>query len=113
MSWPKNKDDWWSLVDAHWVNLFGLISRFLPVGKHVIINPNPEDRQVFVGDPNMILSERPLAAVITEAKENRDVILVRYLSATWEAAPDVPGLHGFAGWAVLCDLLSEEHVLYE
>ena len=45
-------------------------------------------------------------------KKNRDVRLRTYLFATWDMAPDCPGLdETYPSWDVLCDLLSEDWVL--
>jgi hypothetical protein len=97
-NWPKNKDEWWGLVDEHWSDLLNLLYRF--IGMNDMENVDGQ------------LTETPRAIEIEKMRTERDCRLVRYFNGAWGNAPDVPGLSELTGWNLLCDLCSEEHVLY-
>ena len=97
-NYPKTKEEWWGLVDEFWPQLVAILWRFIPM----------DDYQ---GDGTGYPGDVSLAVHIENQKGKRDPALVRSLSAAWGLAPDVPEIHSIPGWAVLCDLLSEEYVL--
>lgn len=92
MSYPKNKEDWWTLVDENWEALLSILARFLP------LSTKPP------GTPSDIL----------KAKKNKDGYkLLRYFNSAWNEAPDESWIHEIPAWDVLCTLCSEDYVLEE
>lgn len=99
LPYPKTKEEWWSNLEKTWVDILGILHRFIGMNDLEDVEHN--------------ITETPRYIEIEKMKENRDPRLRYYLSAAWINAPDVMGLHKIPGWGVLCDLLSEEHVLHE
>lgn len=95
----RTANDWWNGIDKHWTVLRDILYMFLPVTKN----------ETYEGE----ILTYPLSKYIEELKENKDRNLARYLNAAWSAAPDSPRIHSIPGWGVLCDLCSEEYVLYD
>ena len=101
----ENKEEWWELVDENWGQLIGIMWAYLPL--HT-------PQKIYEGEERFSLySNDTMREVVEKAKNDRDPILARYLSACWEAAPDDRSIHSIPGWDVLCNLLSEEYVLDE
>ena len=87
MSYPKNKEEWWALVDGNWEDLLSILSRFT----------QPTDKEI---------------TEILQTKKNRDGYkLCRYLNDAWAKAPDKQWIRDIPGWFDLCDLCSESYVL--
>ena len=84
-NYPKTKTEWWDTVDEYWTELQKLIMQFTPT----------------------ILDEAK------KCKEKRTPNLARVFNTVWAAAPDSPRIHTLPAWQQLCDLCSEENVLYE
>lgn len=86
MSYPKNKEEWWNLVDQHWENLYNILYMYLP--KEEVAN----------ADQLRLIKDRKLSSLFQNA---------------WFNAPDSRSIHSIPSWHVLCDLCSENYVLYE
>ena len=100
--YPETKDEWWQFVEENWTELLSILHKFLPV-----YNRERISREGKVEEINHTMVEE-----IKVLKNNKDSHLARYFSAAWMAAPDRPGIRNIPGWFVMCDLCSEEYVLY-
>jgi len=98
-NYPKTKDEWWILVDQNWPDLLGILNRFIGMTDNEDINGN--------------ITECQRSEEIARMKQKRDSRLVRYFNGAWLNAPDIPEIHEIPGWSLLCDLCSEEYVLYK
>lgn len=83
-SYPTTKEEYWSIVDQYWENIFDILNMFLSKEKAVEAN-------------NMRL--------------NKDTNIVRLFNSAWSNAPDDCSIHSIPSWHVLCDLCSESYVL--
>lgn len=104
MEWPTAKapttaEEWWKNVEEHWVHIEGILWRFLPLW----------DRKDLDGH----FEEKPLCDKIKRLKSEKNRDLASYFQAAWGEAPDNQSIHEIPGWFILCDLCSEEHVLYD
>jgi hypothetical protein len=95
----RTKQDWWDCVNENWADLLQILYRFLPLHDNL-----DRDGQILA---------HPVAVKVVKLKENQDDELARYFHAAWAAAPDSPGIHRIPCWGVLCDLCSEEYVIWE
>ena len=95
----NSETDWWNGVEKYWPQLLAIMAKYLPLDGHEDL-----DKKVLV---------EPLYVAVERLKHYKDKELVRYFNAAWRAAPDHPSIHQNYGWGVLCDLCSEDHVLYE
>lgn len=100
---PTTKAEWWSLVNEHWDNLWEIFLMFVP------------NHDFDWGSDVFVESKEPdVLTKIQRAKEARDGhALARHLNAAWATAPDDRSIHSIPSWGVLCDLCSEEYVLYQ
>lgn len=97
--YPTTKQEWWSAVDQHWDFLYEILGMFLPY----------EHR-----DWEKNITETTLLQNALKAKRDRDGhSLARYFNMAWWLAPDDPSIHSIPFWGQLCDLCSEEYVLYD
>jgi len=94
-----NSRDWWFLVNDSWLQLLDLFYRYAPM-------------QSFILENGKILTQ-PFALYLEELRANQDLELAHYLQKLFASAPDDPSIHRIKGWSELCDLCSEDHVLYE
>lgn len=99
LPYPKTKDEWWNNVDVAWDDLLDIMYMFLPMNG--------------VDDYDRSILPHTLEKEIRYCRKNRDSKLARYFNAAWWIAPDHPSIHQIPSWGVLCDLCSEEYVLYE
>lgn len=82
----RTAQEWWKEVDSRWEDLMEIIYAYAPC-------------QI----------ERAISC-----KRQKSPQLARVLNMIWHRAPDNRSvLYSFAGWGVLCDLCSEEWVLYD
>lgn len=99
---PTNAKEYLNIVDAHWDDLFHILNVYLPTFARYDI------------DNTLIPHNKTLGEHILELKKVRNPRLVRMLNAGWFACPDYKASEGeHTGWNILCDLCSEEYVLYE
>lgn len=84
--YPRTAEEYWNNVYDYWDDLSSILSRFV----------EPEE-----------LTD------VEQLKSNKDESLVRLFHKAWANAPDHRSIHSIPAWHVLCDLCSEEHVLYE
>jgi hypothetical protein len=88
---------WWRAVDSNWSDLLKLIVRF--------------NSDIVVHSAKDIGLDAPSIVDLEEAKTDRDEgVVLHYLRATWNRAPDEPWIHKLPKWGLLCDLLSEDWV---
>lgn len=99
MDYPKTKQEWWETLEAHWDNIWDILSMFLPLSKKV----NCHDIQ----------TETTMAQNVEIARKERSPDMVHYLNAAWWKAPDNPSIHSIPSWGVLCDLCSESYLIEE
>lgn len=95
---PETDEQWWQVVSTWWDDLLLIMERFLPMSGFA-------DKDG--GTLSVSLREH-----IIKLKQNKDRKLAWYLDSAWCAAPDHGSIHAIKGWGVLCDLCSEQHVLY-
>lgn len=95
----NTSQDWWNAVNAHWPKLRDILYRFLPMNG-------------FETKDGLILTY-PLGKYVEELKEKRDTKLEGYFQSAWAAAPDKDWIREIPGWFLLCDLCSENYVLFE
>lgn len=92
--------DWWTAVETNWDDLSGILHRFVPT--YECANHKKE------------FTVETMWQHILQAKKTHDgETLARYFNMAWWNAPDDYTIHLIPGWGVLCDLCSEEHVLYQ
>jgi predicted N-acyltransferase len=84
--YPKTKEEYWLLVDAHWEDLYNILFSFL-------------DKNELSKADNLRLTK------------NSDLSFL--FQHAWENAPDSKSIHYIPGWNILCNLCSESYVLYE
>jgi hypothetical protein len=94
-----NANDWWDTVDKYWFQLREILGMYLPMDKNEDVYGEILQKSLFYHVENL--------------KESKDAELARYFHAAWGAAPDSPRIHRVPGWGKLCDLCSEDYVLYE
>jgi len=97
---PKN---WWKTVDAWWDELVDIIAHHMQLNHPAYETP---------GDSKSAPTGRTISEEILHLKEVRDSKLVRYFSAAWCMASDAYA-YSVPGWSRLCELCSEEYLLYE
>ena len=97
--YPETKEEWWRMVDENWTDLFNIMWRFLPMDSYEDLEGN--------------LTDKSLSEEIIKLKESQNSKLASYFQATWSAAPDNPSIFEIPKWLLLCDLCSENYVLYE
>ena len=95
-NYPKNKEEWWSVVSEYWVELLTIIERYAPA---------------YINDERGLPIKTHL--YVTKLKQNKDIALATVFQETWGAAPDEGTIHLNPAWNVLCDLCSENYVLFE
>jgi len=86
ITYPKTKEEYWLLVDAHWEDLYDILFRFLPKSE---------------------------LAQADYLRLNMDSEISRLFQHAWENAPDSRSIHSIPSWNILCNLCSESYVLYE
>jgi hypothetical protein len=96
---PNNPQEYWLIVETYWNDIKHILNLYLPTFQAQWIDKTP--LSVSLGE------------YIEELKNEHNPRLVRALNAAWFAAPDDIGIWSHKSWNVLCDLCSEEYVLYE
>lgn len=92
---PETAEEYWAVVDNYWSYILGIIERFAPE----FIELDGEHLSITVAS--------------TRLKEKRDLRLINFFHRTWAAAPDNGTIHLIPGWGILCDLCSEDSLVYE
>ena len=93
-SYPKTKEEYWSIVNEYWPELLQLILTYAPATLDELI-----------GDKK--------AVVATRLKEEQSLDLCQMFDQAWANAPDSGHIHSLPAWHILCDLCSESYLLYE
>ena len=83
---PRNREEYFSLAEQYRDELFNIIAGFSG-------RDNAEEFTLFLNERS-----NSIASIFHQA---------------WADAPDKPWIHSIPGWHVLCDLCSEDYVLYE
>ena len=83
---PKTREEYFSLAEQYRDELFNIITDFSG-------RDNAEEFILFLNEQS-----NSIAPIFHQA---------------WADAPDMPWIHAIPGWHVLCDLCSEDYVLYE
>lgn len=98
-----NKEEWWEAVDYYWIDLCGIV-----YNKIDCMHPAYAE----VGNDKSPETGLNIMEELLQLKNNKDPKLARYFAAAWDMASEAY-CYSVPSWGVLCDLLSEEHVLYE
>ena len=83
---PRNREEYFSLAERFQDELFDIITNFSG-------RDNAEEFILFLNEQS-----NSIASILHQA---------------WSDAPDRPWIHSIPGWNALCDLCSEDYVLYE
>lgn len=84
--YATNKNEYWLIVDAHWADLYNILTMYLP---------------------------KEELSKADKLRLNKDRELVELFENAFFNAPDHAHIHSIPGWHILCDLCSEAHVLWE
>ncbi len=84
--YPRTKEEYWNIVDAHWENLYNIMVRYLP---------------------------KDQLAKADNFRLNKDPAIVHLFNDAWWNAPDNRSIHAIPSWYVLCDLCSESYLLQD
>lgn len=103
MSYPKNKSEWWTLVDQWWDQIVIMASDQLDLDGLSYEIP---------GNPGSPITGRTVIQELIHLKQTQNSKIARYFNAIWGLAPDSYA-YSKSGWGQLCDLCSEEYVLHE
>jgi hypothetical protein len=85
-SYPKTNEEYWNVVDKYWEDIYNILFTFLP-------KDQLKDADTF--------------------RTLKDPEIARLFNAAWANAPDSPHIHSIPSWHILCDLCSEDFLLYE
>lgn len=97
---PSNATEYWAIVDYYWDDINHILNIYLNTYARFWID-------------NTLLPTT-LGEYITTLKETRNPRLCRVLHSAWWNCPEEKSHEAdHKGWNVLCDLCSEEYVLYE
>lgn len=96
---PNNSQEYWQIVDDNWNDIKHILNLYLPTFQ-----------AQWIDKTTLSIS---LGEYIEELKNAQNPRLVRVFNAAWFAAPDDIGIWSHKSWGILCDLCSEEYVLYE
>ena len=99
----NTRQDWWDAVDKHWSNLTDIIFHHMDYHHPAFTVP---------GNPQSEMTGNNIGQEVESLKENRDSRLARYFNAAWGLASEAY-CWSVPSWGVLCDLCSEEYVLYD
>jgi hypothetical protein len=102
--WWSSKEGWWSELEKNWDDILFIMVERIPLHDRVKIDKETDE---------ITISNHRMIDEVNMLKRNRNPHLCRYLFATWESLPDQECIHGYRGFGVLCDLLSEEGILYD
>ena len=94
--------DWWNAVENNWDLLLQIIAHRLDLDHAAYETP---------GDDTVQETGRTVAEELDFLRKNRDEKIARYFHAAWGLASETYAW-SVQGWSVLCDLCSEECVLY-
>ena len=100
----NNKNDWWTLLESNWDNILNIASDQLDVNSLAFEIP---------GNPESKMTGRNVLQEMNHLKIIKDSNISRYLNAIWGLASDAYARENRRGWKIICDLCSEEYVLYE
>lgn len=93
--------DWWKVLDDNWDKLLETMSYYIDLSAMATATCQSDSPPLFVS----------IHVDLERAKQARDhARLLTYLFATWDLAPDSPGIHSNPAWNELCDLLSDDWV---
>jgi len=98
-NYPKTKDEWWNLVYENWPDLLGILNLYVGMNDNEDINGN------------ITLCKR--SEEVERMRHSKDVRLASYFTRAWGNAPDKSFIHNIPGWNLLCDLCSEDYVLFD
>jgi hypothetical protein len=90
--YPKDKEEYWNIVNEYWNELTNIMLRFLP---------------------KFLPKQTDIITFLNELKDNKNPELARMFNLTWIGAPDSGEIHAIPAWNVLCDLCSECYLLEE
>jgi len=103
MAEPRTAADWWDIVEDQWSNLLAIIFHHIEASHAAYEEP---------GNAKSPATGRTIREELTHLRDVKDTKLCRYFAAAWCLASDAYAW-SVPGWGQLCDLCSEEYVLYE
>lgn len=102
-AYATNEKEWWEIVNHWWDQIVDMASDQLDLSSPAFQTP---------GKPESPMTGRTVMEEMNSLKQNQDPKLARYFNAVWGLASDAYA-YSKPGWTQLCDLCSEEYVLYE
>ena len=126
MDYATTKEEWWQIVDRHWVKLKNIVLNCYPaqkgfpkggyeVSNHPLMAPqiacNAVIREIQEGEKP--ISKISLDEYIEELRERKDPKLDEVFQSTWFGMPETGFIRQTPGFHIFCDLCSESYVLYE
>jgi hypothetical protein len=100
----NSKEDWWNALDKSWDQLMWMADDLLELSDPAHDTP---------GDSSSALTGRTVFQEMVHLKNTQDYKIVRYLNAIWGQASDEYARANKPGWGTLCNLCSEDGVLYD
>jgi hypothetical protein len=96
---PKNKEDFWFLVEKNWIDISHICDLYLKTFSKQWIDEKPLDIS--------------LGEYLLELKNTKNPRLVRALSAAYYASPADINEHDIPGLDIIAKLCEDEYVIYE
>lgn len=103
MSYPKNKNEWWELVEKEWTNLLNMAYDQFQMDYPAFDSP---------GNANTPQTGRTVLKEMEYLKKTKNSKLAIYFHNIWGLSSDNYA-YSKPGWSSLCDLCSESFVLEE
>jgi len=96
-------EDWWHAVNVHWEYLLNILAHQMDMDYVAYETP---------GDDSSPALERTIFQEVVHLRGEKDKKLAKYFHAAWCLASETYAW-SVPGWGTLCDLCSEDWVLYE
>lgn len=94
---PKNKEEYWFIVNEHWRDIFVILNQHLPLSKNEWIDNTPINKM--------------LGEYILELKDKKNPRLARVLNAALYYIPKETQKYALPSWAQFYDLCVMEKIL--
>lgn len=99
----RSEKDWWDAVNSKWDYLLNIIGDQMDLGSPAYEVP---------GKCESLMTGRTILQELIFLKQTENTKIARYFNGAWGLASEKYAW-SVPGWGLLCDLCSEEYVLYE